>query len=289
MPRKTPSRRKEKRLRLGQTWSRFSGYELVDGYIRPARGAKLVSYDPWDPYWTGRAAHRKAQQPPYQSLSALVDRFEGALDADGTFVPTTKALDALLQWCQQYGLLGLLLHEAQMVFFPPRTVMAAPDLAPESPLEPTWALDHLEREPGEWHARTLFCSPTRGEWIHDDEEVEPTSFASAKFRPCEDTPVCPIPESWPAPHVLARNLRWPQWDRESLDKAWFQYFPQTGDHRTPTPHPQSPEFWSAYAEPLDSFLRAAVMIRSAMEFYVKKPGLSGFPNAILGPFGVFRG
>ena len=266
---------RERQDPIGQTWWRFSRYELREGYIQPAPDATLIESSPWDTYWAGRRAEEKGQQPPYQSLSALVDSFHGALDTEGSFVPTAKAIDALLDWCQQYGLLGLLLHEAQMAFFPPRTVMATPDLDPKSTLEPTWALDHIIREPGEWHARTLFCSPSHGEWIDDDEEVEPTSFASAKFKPCEDTPACSMPEHWPSPHVLARNLRWPQWDREPLDKAWFPYFPQVSDHSRPTPHPQSSEFWAIYAEPLESFLRAAVLIRSAMEFYVNQPKRRG--------------
>ena len=34
---------------LGKWW-RFSAYEIREGFIRPAPGAKLTVYDPWEEY-----------------------------------------------------------------------------------------------------------------------------------------------------------------------------------------------------------------------------------------------
>src|SRR5918912_966861 len=52
-------------------WWRFEDYELRDGYIRPAPGAKLERYDPWADY---RARQGKRElQPPYKSLLGLLD------------------------------------------------------------------------------------------------------------------------------------------------------------------------------------------------------------------------
>ncbi len=58
---------------MTQAWWRFSEYELRDGYLRPAQGAKLESYSPWDIYRDSRETAVRAQTPRYQQLSALLE------------------------------------------------------------------------------------------------------------------------------------------------------------------------------------------------------------------------
>ena len=86
-------------------WWRFSGYELKDGYIRPAAGAKLFPYDPW-----GQPERSDAR--PYEELANLVRRGTYAV-GNRTLTPATEA--ALLAWCHRYGLLGVLLQRLETV------------------------------------------------------------------------------------------------------------------------------------------------------------------------------
>ena len=90
---------------LAGQWWKFTRYELKDGYIRPAPDATLSAYDPW------------SEPPPgadtaYASLANLVPRERDASD-NGTVSPHTAA--AVLAWCQQYGLLGVLPQRVEKV------------------------------------------------------------------------------------------------------------------------------------------------------------------------------
>jgi hypothetical protein len=95
----------------GGDWFRFSRYEVRDGYIRPAAGARLERYDPWSTYWPARSvgAWRKAS-PPYQALLDVLHeiRLESGLRI-------VHGKEQLLTWCTQHGLLGVLLHQVSMV------------------------------------------------------------------------------------------------------------------------------------------------------------------------------
>lgn len=257
--------------RLTQPWWRFSRYELRDDFLRPAPGATLQSYVPWDLHQESRQSEKRGHQSPYQELAALLDEFHGALNYSAEFVPTPQAVDTLLDWCRRYGLLGLLLQQSEMVFFPPMSVWACGDPDPAAESEPTWVLTHYTREPGAWHVHTEFCSPSYAKWNdHAFDDPDPTCLPT--FRPSKKTPACPVPEDWPKPHVLTRDLQNLWWQpHQPLAEGWFSSFPGISDQTQPTPLPLTPEFWSAYAEPLDSFLSAAVMLRSAMEWYVNKP------------------
>ena len=59
---------------------RFSSYEIRDGSICPAEGAKLEWYDPWPAFQNGRSQTvgqiPTAVQPAYQRLTTLVQRLE---------------------------------------------------------------------------------------------------------------------------------------------------------------------------------------------------------------------
>ena len=54
-------------------WRRFNRYEVREGYVRPAEGAELAMYDPWEDYLRGWAKQRNPV-PPYRSLLELVGR-----------------------------------------------------------------------------------------------------------------------------------------------------------------------------------------------------------------------
>src|SRR5215470_8318992 len=86
---------------------------MVDGFIGPKGGLKPELYDPWKEY-------RSAQQPPYLSLVNLIDHLP-TTSADGTGIKIRKEGEKpLLEWCQQYGLLGLLPQQTSSFTLPPR-------------------------------------------------------------------------------------------------------------------------------------------------------------------------
>jgi hypothetical protein len=51
-------------------WFRFDRYELENGFIRPAKGARLQRYDPFEMY--GRSKKESRGKPPYQTLLDLL-------------------------------------------------------------------------------------------------------------------------------------------------------------------------------------------------------------------------
>jgi hypothetical protein len=94
-------------------WWRFSLYEIRDGCIRPAKGAKLEWYDPWPDFQDTRTQTvgqaPAAVQPGYQSLLNLVHQLKylpGQSSCPKCLTQESQAL--ILEWCRQHGLLGVL-------------------------------------------------------------------------------------------------------------------------------------------------------------------------------------
>src|SRR5260370_42632092 len=94
-------------------WWRFDGYQIRNDAVRPADGASLEPYDPWDDYQRARL-HRA--EPPYQALLALLDHLPPSPDAALSAAERT----ALVNWCAKNGLLGRLPHRAQLLALAPR-------------------------------------------------------------------------------------------------------------------------------------------------------------------------
>src|SRR5436309_15516789 len=91
------------------TWWRFDHSELRDGYVRPSSGARLQSYDPWATYWEVRSGRGSgAGLAPYESLLGLAWIARVRLtDFDGRRALDPATERALLDWCSQWGLVGL--------------------------------------------------------------------------------------------------------------------------------------------------------------------------------------
>lgn len=259
MDAKKKPRRKQQRP-PDQTWWRFSEYEVRDGYILPAAGAQLSASRPWDGYWDREK--KRDDQPPYQSLAALLDKFE--VSDGGEPLLTQGAIDAVLSWVNDYGLLGVLLQESRTVFFEPMVRMDCGDLSPAAPMVPTWTLGHYFREPDHWSVHREFYSPTYGHYSDAELERAIDHFPSSPAS--DEKPGSRVPREWPGPHVLKRDLRTSQWFRRPLADSWFPYFPGS-DHTLPTPRPLSDEFWKVYAEPFEEFVRAAVLLRMVFEWH----------------------
>lgn len=107
-----------KRLASAQGhWWRFDRYEIKGGSIQPAPGARLHWYDPWDEF--GKTRTHNDVQPPYRSLLKL---------ARGLQFPSQRYPDrvakvsqeAILQWCEKHGLLGVLLSQWEAIRLAPQ-------------------------------------------------------------------------------------------------------------------------------------------------------------------------
>ena len=119
------------------SWWRFSRYEIRDGYIRPALGARLRRYDPWKRWLKTRAVSRRSDgsvrgATPYRELLELLNKLEyRSVGADSPeFTPaqvdmlagplTADSEQRILRWCARYGLLGILQHRLLQVVLSPR-------------------------------------------------------------------------------------------------------------------------------------------------------------------------
>lgn len=79
----------------GSSWWRFEEYEAIEGtHIAPAEGAELIRYDPFEDHeelWMGRS---QDDEPPYVKLARV----------------NPQKVDEIVEWCTEFGLLGILPH-----------------------------------------------------------------------------------------------------------------------------------------------------------------------------------
>lgn len=255
-------------------WSRFTGYEVRDGYIRPAPGATLETYDPWEAFEASRAA-RASELPAYVQLIELAKRIEkGAegrrqLVSTGTpgrgevAVPMYSDEDkrAIERWCSSWGLLGILPHFARKAVLAPRWEPAAgfkKVVDPQTgttemrPFEQSW-LDCAQRvytrEGHAWRtARTM--------------NVGGPSTAPKDAVRDGLVPAMLVPKKWPRPSADIEDSPaiGPGFPTDStsgpLDHRWAHYFPAVkwSEVETfPYPAPLSESFWHSYAERVFDF------------------------------------
>lgn len=100
----------EKHKLFPDWWWRFDKYQVADGRIQPAAGARLSRYEPWDDY---RAPEGKEPiRQPYHTLLELIARIQSG-ELDG------KERDAeIIAWATTHGLLGVLPHISETITFP---------------------------------------------------------------------------------------------------------------------------------------------------------------------------
>jgi hypothetical protein len=99
-------------------WFRWSRYELLNGVVVPAEGASHHEYDPWEEFRKNEGRYRTVEQPYIALMSLYRELKLTAASKTRRSQPTVavgEALlgprndkDAILQWCNRYGLLGLL-------------------------------------------------------------------------------------------------------------------------------------------------------------------------------------
>jgi len=235
-------------------WWRFDRYELRGGYICPARDAKLVRYSPWADYEAAHAARREHSEPPYQPLLALVKRIrlEARLDEPGTHLDSESA-EALLVWCAQFGLLGVVLQRTDAVFLAPRWEPLNDESLQDEPLYPSQIV--FRRTNTGWSApinQGLLGPQVIGEPEREGELVD-----------FDDLPI-----DSPFQGAVVHDLRRKEFELQPISKYWAQYFPDIPLDQRETfsyPTPLTEEFWRQYAEPVGEFIIAANALRNALE------------------------
>ncbi len=217
-------------------WWRFNRYELRDGCLRPARGARLSVYDPWKLWLSTRPVGRRSGQrergpTPYRELLEVLSRLEYRKDLDDApeFTPaevdmlagplTTDSEQAILKWCAKYGLLGILPHRVLQVV-----------LAPQQ------------------GAQVQYIRIGIG-WMAIEREA--------------GNPVTPFLPS----RAIVQPLRGVGITVEPLSRTWARFFPETAVEQRNTfayPEPLTDSFWKVYAEPLQDFLSGARALRELL-------------------------
>ncbi len=237
-------------------WWRAEEYVLQDGYIRPAPGAAFVRCDPWDHYRLARQHGKQEDLTPYQELLRLADiRF---VFNQGRFVAEADDAQKLLEWCNRYGLLGVLLHRVQEVRLAPRwhRMMLLPSPKPNV-LFPTQR--RITRAATGWRSQYIQRSH---DYVIQDEPDREGSLVEEGLRPADMTA-----GAW------VRKIDAFDWQWESLSKTWARFFPDTPREERETreyPLPLSEEFWREYAEPLDQFVNAVRALEDALR-YLQEP------------------
>jgi hypothetical protein len=99
----------KKKFRSISLWPRFSRYTLHQGRIVPDKGAEIEWFDPWQDHLQ---AETNRMQPPYLPLVAFSRRLSSELRRIGWPDENVDRLEVgtfveILDWCSQYGLLGL--------------------------------------------------------------------------------------------------------------------------------------------------------------------------------------
>ena len=234
---------------ITDNWWRFNRYELRDGYIRPAPGAKLEIYDPWAAFFDVQRKH----DPPYRSLLNLVNDIASLPAGEKQSYRLSKETEArLLAWCAEYGLLGILPHQALKVV-----------LAPQGG-HLIYTVDSSQiryvRTNTSWETSTYYGD----RWTKTDEAYFTTDEIEQRKELEEH-----LAEAYPPPSVLLQGFGRDQFRQERLTETWGLFFPDVPKKNQETyqyPEPLSEGFWRIYTEPLGSFIGCARMLRDALDY-----------------------
>ncbi len=262
-------------------WWRFDRYDIRNGYIRPAPRATLARWQPLDDFQVIRAG-RKEQDSPYQSLLRLVNGLRW--DANARLTP--ESTEAILRWCAENGLLGLLLHQVQVVRFAPRWERRIEQPVPPDVQASTKQLrESVLRSPDERTkqvARWFEQPPPKREPLFYTQRIYSCrSCGSFRFGDIQTltTTLQGQPKQrgkivsggqWhrSAREVLIHNLWTGEWEEEPITNTWARFFPSIPAAERATyqyPQPYSEAFWRLYAEPIADFLAAARVFKEAFD------------------------
>lgn len=213
----------------GGRWWRATRYEIAAGAIRPTADAKIETYDPWEIYRKTRAKGFE-WTPPYAELTNLgVDLGVSAGDAERR----------VLEWCQQYGLLGILLHQVRMATLSPRWIELEGEVAILLPQQ----VQFIRSNTGWGRKRTI---------IRPAEIVHAPAARRGELVPREIAR-----EPWARVGAIQQDLRSSEISNRSLAESFARFFPDVPADQAEDfayPAPLSKAFWRTYSEPYAEFL-----------------------------------
>jgi len=235
------------RVNLGP-WCCFSNYEIKDGCIQPTKKAKLKTYDPWNVYEKARLK-KKGLCTPYESLNELIGSLSFQITKEKLYELSPTSESNLLNWCSQYGLLGILPHRSLMAKFTPRWDTMHPDDSGDELYNVQ--LNFIRISAGWKYVRTARIMPLR-QTPKKRGQLAPTLHKSN--QPFEEV-------------VLWQEWEDGQYSFAPLEKTWRPFFPRGPSEKGESwdyPMPLSEKFWKMYAEPVEEFLQGARILKSAL-------------------------
>jgi len=105
-----------------EQWIRFSKYELRDGYIAPAESAARSTYAPFDEHAKLRSETNRLNGEPtaYERLLDIAERspfkdYHLSRKKRPPVDVSQEVIDLVLQWCSDFGLLGIMHHDCLLI------------------------------------------------------------------------------------------------------------------------------------------------------------------------------
>jgi hypothetical protein len=278
---------------IGGKWWRFNRYEIREAgfirrqlYILPAVGAKLVEYDPWARWQRDRPAVGQSIESPYRAFLDMVSRLRCKTPAIKRFseIPSNR-WDALsedltensramiIEWCQEYGLLGLMPHSIYQIVLAPHV-----EKFPKSEAVAWRKAGH--RPPSTIQMQRQYARTSRG-W-------HPFKLPAA--RTPREPGVLVQRGTYESLRALAHFF--PRIARADISEEWKTYH---------YPLPLTQQFWFEYGEPLSDFLFEAHKLRTAVDAMALKKtprsvtdrqrlfALEAFLDDLLSPIGFTYG
>lgn len=222
-------------------WRRHSAYTISAGMIRPAPGARLETYDPWEADRTAA----KDEERPHRALLRLAQQLRPYRRARELPMRERKLL---LRWLRRNGLLGILPHE--MIQFTTAAIWhewPLPEMRQEG--EPATGMRPLQRQV----TRTGTGFSTRFQYRGAERALETARLGQ---------PVAEEDLEGVGYRVETCSLTWPKGEFicEPLGRRFQRFFPASGareaQRRDYVPSVRE-AFWEQYGEPLGHFIDTA--------------------------------
>jgi hypothetical protein len=241
-------------------WWRFSRYEIRElrrRSIAPAPRARLMTFDPFE---------RRADKP-HLSFVQVVKEFEPYRLSSPADPGRQSAEQRLLDWCNEYGLLGILFHRAVIVTLAARWMRypGTPDGQAKTPVV-AQCRRYIRRNDA-WLSMWHSASSPLGDPADEGHLVSPDQ----------------LPTDFPRPGALietpfGEELRDGRFvgvvpSEEPLSATWSEYFTDVPEWERDTyayPEPRSREFAEHYVEPLSDILIAGLHLGGILDIIVQR-------------------
>lgn len=245
---------------LTSPWWKFSEYETRNGYLQPRADATLIEFDPWSAWRKstdigGGSRLRKLAISPLAEISYELG-YSVPMVRERRPPIQSRAIDAILRWVTDFGLLGILLHQADMVRLAPRWRAREWRLPSGSDQE-----DSVYTPLRQTQASVKVFLRDGSNWREEIQVINCAHPPRPEYRKALEGQLVPdglLKDADRGGSVRMENRGRPRW--EQLSTTWARFFPsvsQADREGFDYPLPLSDQFWRLYAEPIDEFLEAA--------------------------------